>query len=65
MAEPRTCRNIGKAPINDSGTSKSTATVFCASIFLPAQIPTPAQVSAHISAFTFVPSPPKKYTNED
>ena len=55
MAGPRTRRNTGGAPTNDSGTPVPTPAVSRAPTAAPAQAPAPASA----------PGPPGRYTDED
>ena len=61
MAGPRTRRNAGGAPINDSDTPIPTFAISSAPTAAPTQAPAPTLASA----LAFVPGPPGRYTDED
>ena len=65
MAGPRTRRNAGGAPTDDSGTPEPTPAVSHAPTPAPAQTPVPAQAPAPTPAPASVPGPPGRYTDED
>ena len=71
MARPSTCRNAGRAPTNDSGTSFPIPVVYRAPTPAAAQTPittkasTPTQAPTPASASASAPGQLRRYTNKD